>query len=91
MESSSSPAPQLITVKIDCPFEGSQESLAFALNLGLGKCKNETHIPNFSLIQWRIMHTAASFEVNGRVLASIDSGFSFGLAINFKLNELWLL
>lgn len=30
------------------------------------------------------MHTAASFEVNGRVLASIDSGFSFGLAIKLQ-------
>lgn len=68
MESSSSPAPQLITVKIDHPFEGSQESLAFALTLGFSKCKNQTHIPNFSLIQWRIMHTAASFEVNWKSL-----------------------
>lgn len=82
-ESSSSPLEQLITLKL-FPFERSQESLAFALNLGFSKCKNQTHIPYFSVIKWRIMHTAASFEVNWRVLASIDSAFSFGLAIKLQ-------
>lgn len=77
-KSSSSPPEQLITLKTDhFLFEGSQESLAFALNLGFSKYKNQTHVPYFSLIQQRIMHTAASFEVNWRVSASIHSWFQF--------------